>query len=85
MDSTLHEQDFDVAGDEIKFYPSTHTWTKGDKDATLSGAGPEHRFVLRIDGELSFQRGVINLIVGPTASGKTSILMALLGESRLNY
>ncbi|KAH8108771.1 hypothetical protein DFH11DRAFT_1057276 [Phellopilus nigrolimitatus] len=38
------------------------------------------QFHLHFDDEVTFQRGHINLIVGPTASGKTSILMALLGE-----
>lgn len=37
-------------------------------------------FTLRIDGELQFKQGGINLIIGPTGSGKTSLLMALLGE-----
>ncbi|KAI0080055.1 P-loop containing nucleoside triphosphate hydrolase protein [Panus rudis PR-1116 ss-1] len=39
-----------------------------------------HNFVLRIDDELFFKKGCINLIVGKTGSGKTSLLMALLGE-----
>ncbi|OCB86631.1 P-loop containing nucleoside triphosphate hydrolase protein [Sanghuangporus baumii] len=37
-------------------------------------------FNLRFDGEVLFKPGNINIIVGPTASGKTSVLMALLGE-----
>ncbi|KAF7348331.1 Multidrug resistance-associated ABC transporter protein [Mycena sanguinolenta] len=37
-------------------------------------------FVLKIDDEVLFQRGRINLVIGPTGSGKTSLLMALLGE-----
>ncbi|KDQ20385.1 hypothetical protein BOTBODRAFT_305749 [Botryobasidium botryosum FD-172 SS1] len=37
-------------------------------------------FRLRIEGDLFFQRGKISLIVGPTGSGKTSLLLALLGE-----
>lgn len=43
--------------------------------------------MLRIENELTFKQGYINLIVGPTGSGKTSMLMALLGtmapESRI--
>jgi AAA15 family ATPase/GTPase len=39
-------------------------------------------FTLRIDDELVFMEGKINLIVGPTGSGKTSLLMALLGISK---
>lgn len=37
-------------------------------------------FRLHVEGELSFKIGAINLIVGPTGSGKTSLLMALLGK-----
>ncbi|KAL0950639.1 hypothetical protein HGRIS_007427 [Hohenbuehelia grisea] len=37
-------------------------------------------FVLRVESELIFRRGRINLVIGPTGSGKTSLLMALLGE-----
>ena len=37
-------------------------------------------FNLRIEGEVIFKQGKINLIVGPTGCGKTSLLMALLGE-----
>ncbi|KAH9921468.1 P-loop containing nucleoside triphosphate hydrolase protein [Fomitopsis serialis] len=37
-------------------------------------------FMLRIEDELQLRRGHFNLIVGPTGSGKTSFLMALLGE-----
>ena len=58
--------------DDVKFFPSTYTWTK-DHHAS------ERRFVLQIENELVFKRGAINLVLGPTASGKTSVLMALLG------
>ncbi|GJE87804.1 multidrug resistance-associated ABC transporter [Phanerochaete sordida] len=50
---------------------------------TAAPAGPfvsQQTFKLCIGGELVFQRGRINLVVGPTGSGKTSLLMALLGE-----
>lgn len=66
------------AGTEIKFNPSSHTWTRDGNHPGLHGQ-QDHRFVLQIEKELTFQQGVINLILGPTASGKTSILMALLG------
>ncbi len=36
--------------------------------------------MLSIDDEVFFPRGKINLIIGPTGAGKTSLLMALLGE-----
>jgi predicted GTPase len=76
-------QDIDPEGEDIIFYPSTYTWTKDEQRSATAhaiGAQLQHRFVLRIDEKLTFQRNVINLIVGPTASGKTSVLMALLGE-----
>lgn len=41
------------------------------------------QFSLHIDGELIFHRGRLNIIVGPTGSGKTSLLMAMLGLWRL--
>lgn len=37
-------------------------------------------FRLRIEEEVKFKEGAFNLVVGPTGSGKTSVLMALLGE-----
>ncbi|KAH7929355.1 P-loop containing nucleoside triphosphate hydrolase protein [Leucogyrophana mollusca] len=40
----------------------------------------KRQFTLHIDDQVFFHRGRINLIVGPTGSGKTSMLMALLGE-----
>ncbi|KAJ6497544.1 multidrug resistance-associated ABC transporter [Mycena sanguinolenta] len=38
-------------------------------------------FTLKINSEIIFQPG-INLIIGPTGTGKTSMLLALLGEMR---
>jgi ABC-type uncharacterized transport system fused permease/ATPase subunit len=37
-------------------------------------------FRLRIEDPVVFSRGKLNLIIGPTGSGKTSIIQALLGE-----
>lgn len=36
--------------------------------------------MLRVDGDVIFKAGNLNLIIGPTASGKTCVLLALLGE-----
>lgn len=36
--------------------------------------------MLHVEDELLFKRGCINLIVGSTGCGKTSLLMALLGK-----
>jgi ABC-type glutathione transport system ATPase component len=57
---------------------SSGTSTPGSGSGSTSGA--KKSFKLRIDGSLGFKRGGINLVVGPTGSGKTSLLMALLGE-----
>ncbi|KAF8966908.1 multidrug resistance-associated ABC transporter [Flammula alnicola] len=62
----------------IGFNNAVFTWSKEDEDGTQT---PSSRsFKLRVEGDLTFKRNAINLIVGPTGSGKTSILMALLGE-----
>ncbi|KAJ7657324.1 P-loop containing nucleoside triphosphate hydrolase protein [Mycena polygramma] len=68
----------DTSSDErIGFRNATFSWSK-QYDGSLT---PSHRqFLLKIDGELLFQRGRINLVVGPTGSGKTSLLMALLAQ-----
>ncbi|KZV64704.1 hypothetical protein PENSPDRAFT_656364 [Peniophora sp. CONT] len=57
---------------------ASFTWsaTSTDGFSTLS----RRAFTLRVPDKLEFKRGAINLIVGPTGSGKTSLLMALLGE-----
>ncbi|KZV76920.1 multidrug resistance-associated ABC transporter [Peniophora sp. CONT] len=64
----------------IGFQDASFTWS--DDDATSDGTlTPSRRkFCLRIFDELVFKKGAINLIIGPTGSGKTSLLMALLGE-----
>ncbi|QRV86038.1 ABC transporter transmembrane region [Ceratobasidium sp. AG-Ba] len=61
----------------IGFRDATFTWAC-QKPGTF--ALPRRNFKLRIDGEVLFRRGKINMIVGPTGCGKTSLLMALLGE-----
>jgi ABC-type iron transport system FetAB ATPase subunit len=52
----------------------------GLADTPTSGTSSLRKFRLQIEGELVFRRGQFSLIVGPTGSGKTSLLMALLGE-----
>ncbi|KAH9028052.1 ABC transporter type 1, transmembrane domain-containing protein [Lactarius deliciosus] len=64
--------------DVIGFQNASFTWSNDDPDGTLTPS--RRRFTLRVQGELLFQRGCFNLIIGPTGSGKTSLLMALLGE-----
>ncbi|KAF7333297.1 Multidrug resistance-associated ABC transporter protein [Mycena sanguinolenta] len=65
--------------ERIGFRNATFSWTKASDDGSLTPRS-QRRFQLRIDGEVLFRRGCINLVVGPTSSGKTSLLMALLGE-----
>lgn len=56
-------------------------FTRGLSDTGSTPATPFLRgFRLHIDGDLFFKRDAFNLIVGPTGSGKTSLLLALLGE-----
>ncbi|KAL0950659.1 hypothetical protein HGRIS_007445 [Hohenbuehelia grisea] len=78
--------------DVIGFHDASFTWSVADTESqtsstATSGNGAEapaipvkRNFALNIEGELLFRRGCMNLIVGPTGSGKTSLLMALLGE-----
>jgi len=64
----------------IGFRTASFAWSS-DIDDSLTPS--KRKFVLRIEDELIFKRGRINLIIGPTGSGKTSLLMALLGKSWL--
>jgi ABC-type multidrug transport system fused ATPase/permease subunit len=53
----------------------------GFEKATFSwGGGAETDDFKMIDIDMRFRIGELNVIVGPTGSGKTSLLMALLGE-----
>ncbi|KAF9062353.1 P-loop containing nucleoside triphosphate hydrolase protein [Rhodocollybia butyracea] len=62
---------------EIGFQNASFSWgEEGDGTATPSG----RKFVLRIDEKLMFKKGCLNLVIGPTGSGKTSLLLSLLGE-----
>ena len=60
--------------DVIGFSHASFAWAKIDGSTT-----PSRNFTLSIDDQLIFKRGSLNLIIGPTGSGKTSLLMALLG------
>ncbi|KAF9000095.1 P-loop containing nucleoside triphosphate hydrolase protein [Cyathus striatus] len=57
----------------IGFRDAAFTWNK-------HGGLSHEQFQLNVRGELALKHGSFNAIVGPTASGKTSLLMALLGE-----
>ncbi|KAF8845471.1 hypothetical protein BDN67DRAFT_993677 [Paxillus ammoniavirescens] len=64
--------------DLIGFRDAVFAWSNDPNAGTLTPT--KRKFNLRIDDEIFFKRGCINLIVGPTGAGKTSMLMALLGE-----
>lgn len=64
--------------EDIGFGKTSFSWSNDTSDGTLTPS--RQAFRLHIDDEVIFKRGGFNLIVGPTGSGKTSILMALLGE-----
>lgn len=59
----------------IGFKKATFTWGSKGQARTESNSA----FQLR-DLNIEFVPGQLNVIVGPTGSGKTSLLMALLGE-----
>ncbi|KAI0677672.1 hypothetical protein C8Q78DRAFT_1003851 [Trametes maxima] len=65
--------------DVIGIRAAAFTWSN-ENDGSLTPGPNRRNFTLRIDDEVIFRRGQVNLIVGPTGSGKTSLLMALLGE-----
>lgn len=64
--------------DEIGVSRAHFTWTNEPTDGTVTPS--RQTFRLRVDDSLVFKKGSFNLIVGPTGSGKTSVLMALLSE-----
>ncbi|KAK0198511.1 hypothetical protein F5146DRAFT_1100167 [Armillaria mellea] len=66
-----------VDSSQIGFRNASFVWSN-DVDGSLTPS--KRKFMLKIDDDLIFQRDRINLVVGPTGSGKTSLLMALLGE-----
>ncbi|KAJ6461033.1 multidrug resistance-associated ABC transporter [Mycena sanguinolenta] len=65
----------------VGFRDAKFTWSNDNRpDGALT---PSSRsFTLKIKGELFFKPG-LSIVVGPTGSGKTSLLMALLGEMHL--
>ncbi|KAI0827335.1 multidrug resistance-associated ABC transporter [Trametes gibbosa] len=65
--------DADAAG------PSDEASTIVDSASALGATGGDHRFELK-DITVLFPEGELTVVTGPTASGKTALLMALLGE-----
>lgn len=65
-------------GPEIGFINGTLTW--GSKTAEIED---QHDAFRLMDLNIEFEPGQLNVIAGPTGCGKTSVLMALLGEMTL--
>ncbi|RPD70664.1 P-loop containing nucleoside triphosphate hydrolase protein [Lentinus tigrinus ALCF2SS1-7] len=64
-------------GEDILIRNARFTWTDTGATAHLQD---NPQFCLNVTGEVRFKGAGLNLIYGPTACGKTSLLMALLGE-----
>ena len=65
--------------DFVGIREASFTWD-GNSDGTTTPGG-RRKFKLMVEDEVIFKRGRINLIIGKTGAGKTSMLMALLGGS----
>lgn len=75
----LGEDNIDENGNRvIGFRDATFIW--GSKDAVAEDGSMAFRL---LDMNVDFKIGKLNVITGPTGSGKTSLLMALLGEMTL--
>jgi ABC-type multidrug transport system fused ATPase/permease subunit len=62
----------------IGFQHATFSW--GGKGSSTESASTAFRLM---DLDIKFEIGELNIVAGPTGSGKTSLLMALLGEMTL--
>ncbi|KAF8865738.1 hypothetical protein BDZ45DRAFT_611414 [Acephala macrosclerotiorum] len=75
----LRHDNLDEEGNQmIGFKNATFSW--GGKEATKDDISSAFRLM---DMDIKFEIGKLNIIAGPTGSGKTSLLMALLGEMTL--
>lgn len=75
----LGEDNLDEEGNEvIGFRGATLIW--GSRDAIADDGSMAFRL---LDLDIDFKIGKLNVITGPTGSGKTSLLMGLLGEMSL--
>ncbi|KAK7690650.1 hypothetical protein QCA50_005749 [Cerrena zonata] len=72
--STTNVDTEDVPEDDLTIHASRFTWTADEADNTPSS------FSLDVPDVITFERNQVHLITGPTGCGKTSLLMALLGE-----
>ncbi|KAI0741249.1 P-loop containing nucleoside triphosphate hydrolase protein [Daedaleopsis nitida] len=70
----------DIHHNTIGIRRASFTWAINHALSAAKSGNSRRTYVLRIEDEVIFQPGKVNLIVGPTGAGKTSMLMALLGE-----
>ncbi|KAJ3842929.1 P-loop containing nucleoside triphosphate hydrolase protein [Lentinula raphanica] len=63
--------------DKLGFHTASFSWSKSRSGTSTPST---RNFVLTVPGNLQFKSNALNLVVGPTGSGKTSLLLALLGE-----
>jgi ABC-type transport system involved in cytochrome bd biosynthesis fused ATPase/permease subunit len=81
------EEEIDQDSPELLAYPAaSDDQPPSFTNATLSWSKPEaedNQFQLK-ELDIRFSKGELNLIVGPIGSGKSSLLLALLGEMRVN-
>lgn len=77
-DQLSHDNVDEHGNKMIGFKNATFTW--GGKETTEESASEAFRLM---DMNIKFEIGHLNIIAGPTGSGKTSLLMALLGEMTL--
>lgn len=71
-----------IDDESIGFTNANFSWSQNVSDGTATSSGRD--FQLQLEGEVRFERGALNMVVGPTGSGKTSLLMALLGSSSIS-
>jgi ABC-type multidrug transport system fused ATPase/permease subunit len=69
--SALHTED-------LGFAQASFFWSKEHTSGALTPS--RQKFRLRIEDDVVFKKGALNLIIGPTGCGKSSMLQALLGE-----
>ncbi|KAJ4468972.1 P-loop containing nucleoside triphosphate hydrolase protein [Lentinula lateritia] len=75
-DGTMVRVSNEEHSEKFGFHNASFTWSK----SAGGTATPSRNFVLTVAGDLHLKPNALNLVVGPTGSGKTSLLLALLGE-----
>ncbi|EAW12711.1 putative ABC bile acid transporter [Aspergillus clavatus NRRL 1] len=68
---------------KIALENATLSWGTPQKDSSRQGTTDSREAFRLINIDVEFRVGKLNIIAGPTGSGKTSLLMALLGEMKL--